>query len=103
MTVTSRFTPKSFTGSAPVNTQQASFAPEPQQGQESTVDEGEWQSGSPISFSYQWQLDGVDIVGATSKTILVLLTMAGKALRCVVKATNKFGFSVSITAALIVV
>lgn len=102
MTVTSRFTPKSFTGSAPVNTQQASFAPEPQQGQESTVDEGEWQSGSSISFSYQWQLDGVDIVGATSKTILVLLTMVGKALRCVVKATNQFGFSISITAALIV-
>lgn len=92
----------SFTGSAPVNTQQASFSQPPQQGQESTIDEGEWQSSSSITFSYQWQLDGVDIVGATSKTILVLLTMLGKALRCVVKATNKFGFSISITAALIV-
>lgn len=102
MTVTSRFTPNLFTGSEPVNTQQASFAPAPQQGQESTVDEGEWQSSSSITFSYQWQLDGVDIVGATSKTIIVLLTMVGKSLRCVVKATNAFGFSVSITAGLIV-
>ncbi len=88
--------------SPPTNTTQSSFSPEPTAGNESEVDNGEWESSSPITFSYQWQLDGVDIVGATLKTILVLVGMVGQALRCIVKATNQYGFAVSITAALIV-
>ena len=88
--------------SPPTNTTQSSFAPEPAAGNESEVDNGEWESSSPIAFSYQWQLDGIDIVGATLKTILVLVGMVGQALRCIVRATNQYGFAVSITAALVV-
>lgn len=87
----------------PVNTQQASISPPPQAGNESEVDEGQWESSTSITFSYQWQLDGVDIIGATLKTILVLVGMVGQALRCIVTATNQYGSSVSITAAVVVV
>lgn len=89
-------------GRSPVNTQQASISPAPAPAQESEVDDGSWSSLAAITFTYQWQLDGIDIIGATQKTILVLVGMVGKALRCVVKATNTFGFSLSITASLIV-
>lgn len=102
--ITSRFIPRTATaqGEAPSNTQQSSLAPAPTSGNESEVDDGQWAGSPTISFTYQWQLDGIDIIGATSKTILVLVGMIGKALRCVVKATNSFGFAVSITVALVV-
>ena len=70
---------------APVNTQQASFQPQPPtQGEEV-------------------QLDGVDIVGATAKSLLILIGMVGGSLRCVVKAINSIGFTLSITASIEVV
>lgn len=89
-------------GSAPINTQQPSFSPDPQPAQESEVDDGQWNSVSVISFTYQWQLNGVDILGATAKAILVLVGMVGGALRCVVRATNAIGFTLSITASIVV-
>lgn len=102
--ITSRFTPRSFTasGEAPANTAQPSLAPAPTVGNESEVDEGTWTGSPTITFTYQWQLDGIDIIGATAKTILVIAGMVGQALRCVVRATNSFGFSIAFTAAVIV-
>ena len=102
--ITSRFTPKAVTatGSAPENTVQPSISPAPSAGNESTVDDGSWSGSSPITYTYQWQLGGVDIVGATAKTILVLAGMVGQALRCVVRATNSFGFAVAFTVAVVV-
>lgn len=83
----------------PQNTQQASFAPQPPKaGDEAEVDEGSWNSSTPIMYEYQWQLDGVDIIGATAKSLLILIGMVGGALRCVVKAINLEGFTLSITA-----
>lgn len=89
-------------GEPPSNTQQATIQQPPQSGVESEVDEGSWSGDQPINYTYQWQLDGIDLVGQTLKTILVIAAYIGKALRCVVTATNQFGFSFSITAALIV-
>ena len=87
---------------APINTQQASFAPEPSAGNESEVGDGEWESSSPITYEYQWQLDEIDIPLATAKTLLVLIGMVGQSLRCIVKATNRYGFTLSITVAVVV-
>ena len=78
--------------SEPVNLVQPSFA-EPQQNQTTTVNNGSWSGSQPMSFEYQWQLDGVDIVGETSNSILYLLSMVGKVLTCIVKAVNEFGSS----------
>lgn len=69
-------------------------------GEESTVDNGTWTSTQPVTYSYQWQLDGVDIIGQTASTILVLVGMLGSLLRCVVKATNVYGFTISYTVAI---
>lgn len=92
------------TGEAPTNTQQASFAPNPpESGSEAEANEGQWSSSEPITYTYQWQLDGVDVAGATSKSLLILVGMVGQSLRCVVRATNKYGFNVSITASVAVV
>ena len=63
-----------------------------------------FRGAEPISFSYQWQANGVDIPGATLKTLLLLVGMVGQTIRCLVTATNAFGsasaFSVSIVVAL---
>lgn len=91
-------------GSAPVNTQQSSFQPQPpKQGEEVEANEGGWVSSTPITYEYQWQLNGVDIIGATAKSLLILVGMVGGALRCVVKAINSIGFTLSITASVTVV
>lgn len=95
--------PKTLT-SAPVNTQQASFSPNPpESGEEAEVDNGSWSSPSPITYTYQWQLDGIDIPGATFATLLVLVGMVGQSLRCIVRASNANGFNISITAAIVVI
>ena len=101
MTIISRYTPVLFpvNGVAPTNTTQPSFT---RNGNESEVDDGEWDSSAPTTFEYQWQLDGVDIVGATFKTILVLVGMAGKTLRCAVKCINRYGFTVAFTVGIVV-
>ena len=89
---------------APVNISQASFTPQPpSNGDTVTADEGDWNSESPITYEYQWQLDDVDIVGATSKTLLILVGMVGQSLKCVVKATNSIGFSISTTVSVVAV
>lgn len=85
----------------PQSTQQASFQ-QAKAGEESEVDEGSWSGSAPITYTYQWQLDNVDIVGATAKTLLVIAGMIGQSLRCVVTATNQYGSSTSITAAVVV-
>lgn len=87
----------------PVNTSSASIVPsEPTVGEEVEADEGSWDSSESVTFSYQWQLDGIDIVGATSKVLLILVGMVGQALRCVVRCTNSAGFAISITTAVVI-
>lgn len=52
---------------------------------------GTW-TGSPYpSFTYQWQQNTVDIIGATSSTYVADATTAAGTLRCVVTATNGSG------------
>lgn len=49
-------------------------------------------SGSaPITYTYQWTLDGANIGGATTSSYTPISGDATKALRCVVTATNAYG------------
>lgn len=90
--------PEPVPAGAPVNTQQASFSPSPaSSGDTVTADEGEWTSETPIDYTYQWQLAGANIVGATLNTLLILPAMIGSSLRCVVTATNSVGSATSTT------
>jgi hypothetical protein len=51
---------------------------------------GTW-SGSPTSYAYRWQRDGVNISGETASTYVIAAGDDGTTLRCVVTATNAFG------------
>jgi hypothetical protein len=49
---------------------------------------GGWTGTQPITFSYQWLLEGAEISGATGQTLLVLASYEGKNVECRVTAKN---------------
>jgi hypothetical protein len=53
---------------------------------------GTW-TNRPTSFSYQWQIDGADVEGATGLTFVVPVEAAGEDVTCDVTATNIVGDS----------
>lgn len=63
--------------------------------EEVETDDGSWESDDPVTYTYQWQLDGVDIPSATSASVLVLIGWVGSVLRCAVTAANSFGSTVA--------
>ncbi len=56
-----------------------------------TVSDGSWTGYPSPTITYQWQRNGVDIVGATASTYVVTLADEGVPVRCVVIATNIAG------------
>lgn len=58
-----------------------------------TVSNGTWSGSSPITYTYQWQLDGVDITGETTATYTPVSGDIGGVVRCVVTGTNSAGSS----------
>jgi hypothetical protein len=56
-------------------------------GETLTTTNGTWDY-TPISFTYQWQNNGVDIALATSQTYLTAYTDIGDSIRCVVTALS---------------
>lgn len=77
-------------GSPPVNTVAPVVSGNTWVGQTLTTTNGTW-DGSPTSYIYQWQRDGVNISGATSNTYTLVLADAGTDVRCVVTAINGSG------------
>lgn len=55
------------------------------------IDNGTWAGTMPITFSYQWQRNGIDIVGETASTYICVLADLGSNISCVVTATNIAG------------
>lgn len=55
------------------------------------IDNGTWTSTSPFVFSYQWQRNGIDILGETASTYICVLADLGSNISCVVTATNIAG------------
>ena len=51
---------------------------------------GNW-TGEPTSYAYAWQRDGSPIEGATAATYLFVAADTGKAIGCIVTATNAAG------------
>lgn len=84
-----------FSGAvAPVNTLRPSIAGLANVGQVLTAQRGSW-TGSPASYSYQWQKDigagFVNIAAATASTYTVLVGEIGFPIRVNVTATNSGG------------
>ena len=61
-------------------------------GETLSVTTGSWLN-SPTSYTYQWQRNGVNIIGANSSTYVVTSTDMSYFITCVVTATNIAGFA----------
>ena len=85
-------TPEPITGLRPVNT----IAPKIDgnaivNSKIDVIDNGTWTGDLPITYTYQWQRNGIDIIGQTNSQYLTVLEDLGKIITCVVTATNLAG------------
>lgn len=74
----------------PVNTVAPAITGTAEVGQTLSCSTGTW-SNDPISYAYQWKRGGVNIVGATSSTYVLVAADAGTSVKCTVTATNGAG------------
>lgn len=72
----------------PVNTVAPVISGTPRMGQTLTCDGGTWTGDPTPTLSYQWQIDGVDVGGATSSTWVITAAGLYGAITCLVTATN---------------
>ena len=61
------------------------------------TDNGTWTGSLPITFSYQWQSNGIDIAGETNDEYTIVLADSGQQITCVVTATNISGSTSAIS------
>lgn len=57
------------------------------------TDNGTWIGDLPITYTYQWLRNGVDIIGEVNSTYLLTVSDIGTNIRCRVTATNACGFA----------
>jgi hypothetical protein len=79
--------------SAPINTATPTISGTVAVGNTLTVANGTWTSPITPTFRYQWQRGTSDIGGAIDNTYRVQVVDNGSTLRCIVRATNDFGFT----------
>lgn len=60
-------------------------------GQMPNVNDGTWTGTLPITFSYQWQRNGVDLTGEINNEYTTVLDDLGQTITCIVTATNIAG------------
>ena len=63
-----------------------------------TVDKGAWAGDWPISYSYQWNRNGVFMTGETGTTYTVVLADVGEEITVTVFASNAYGNANATTA-----
>jgi hypothetical protein len=86
-------------GFAPVNTVEPSITPTGTQvtGVELTCSEGTWDGTAPLTYDYQWMLDGLDITGETNSTYTIQASDDGSSISCKVRGNNAYGTSAYVT------
>lgn len=67
------------------------------------IDNGTWSGTLPITFTYQWQRNGINIVGATASTYICVLADQGLNITCIVTATNIVGSASALSNGIIIV
>jgi len=72
-------------------------------GQTLSVTNGTWAGTLPITYSYQWKRDFIDILGATNSTYTTVLADSGEKIRCIVTATNIVGSASASSNSIIIV
>lgn len=55
------------------------------------IDNGTWTGDLPITYTYQWKKNGIDIIGETNNQYTTVMDDLGKSITCVVTATNISG------------
>ena len=81
------------TFATPVNTVAPVVSGTATVGQTLSTTNGTWTGTATITFTYQWQRNGVDITSATSGTYTLVAADASNPIRCVVTGTNSYGNS----------
>lgn len=66
------------------------------------IDKGTWLGDLPITFTYQWRRNGIDIVGETNTQYLTVLADLGTTITCLVTATNIAGSVSAISNSIII-
>jgi hypothetical protein len=77
----------------PANTVAPVASGTPTTGQVLSVTDGTWTGDPTITFTYQWQRNGVNIGSATANTYTLVEADEGNPIRCVVTGTNSGGNS----------
>jgi len=62
-----------------------------------TCTQGTWTGNDTITYSYQWNRDGIAISGATASTYTTVSQDAWKAITCTVTATNGAGINFAVS------
>ncbi len=81
---------KHASASAPTNSVAPAVTGTATVGQTLSTTDGTW-TGTPTSYTYQWQRAGVNISSATASTYVLIGSDYASAIRCVVTATNATG------------
>jgi hypothetical protein len=95
ITITQTFTSKTRNGGGggapPLNTVTPVISGSSAIGSTLSSTTGTWTGTPTITYSYQWKRAGVDIVGETNSTYVLVVADYNVAITCVVTATNAFG------------
>jgi len=77
--------------SAPSNTVAPVVSGTATVGQTLSTTNGTWLGSAPITYTYQWQRNDINISSATSSTYTLVAADASNPVRCVVTGTNTYG------------
>jgi hypothetical protein len=67
------------------------------------IDNGIWSGDLPITFTYQWKRNGINIIGETGIQYTTVLADLGTKITCEVTATNLVGSAIAISNSIIIV
>jgi hypothetical protein len=101
---TDTYKPQPITGIVPVNVNAPKInGKEIVNAKIDVIDNGTWTGDLPITFTYQWKRNGIDIAGETTTQYLTVLEDLGKKITCEVTATNIVGSAIAISNSIIIV
>ena len=67
-----------------------------------TVEIGTWSGTAPITYTFQWKRNGINIIGETTQFYIAQLSDVGQTITCEVTATNIVGSSNAISNSIVV-
>jgi hypothetical protein len=85
----------------PVNTTPPTITGKNSVGELFTINDGTWTGDLPITFTYQWKRNGINIIGETTTQYLTVLADLGQTITCKVTATNIVGSSSAISTGIV--